>query len=215
MSSPIKPNDTYSQDVRSLAKTPENADNKAVDKSILEPAQDKKIAASSDSISVSSKKQLNAAIIESSLKYSITVGDQPLALTLKTALQGINEALQASGVENKVEETYESGIDFSPEATAERIVSFSTQFLGAFREQNPDMSEEESLTAFVDIISSGIDQGFDEAKEILGGLKVLEGEVSETIDKTYELVQSGLQAFVDALKAKDEQEAETKTELES
>ena len=203
MSSPIKPNDTYSQEVRSLAKKPDSADNKAVDKSLSEPAQDKKVTASPDSISLSSKKQLNAAIIESSLKYSTSVGDQPLALTLKAALQGINEALQASGVENKVEETYESGVDFSPEATAERIVSFSTQFLGAFREQNPDMSEEESLTAFVDIISSGIDQGFDEAKEVLGGLKVLEGEVSETIDKTYELVQSGIQAFVDALKAKD------------
>ena len=215
MSSPIKPNDTYSQEVRSLAKKPDSADNKAVDKSLSEPAQDKKVTASPDSISLSSKKQLNAAIIESSLKYSTSVGDQPLALTLKAALQGINEALQASGVENKVEETYESGVDFSPEATAERIVSFSTQFLGAFREQNPDMSEEESLTAFVDIISSGIDQGFDEAKEVLGGLKVLEGEVSETIDKTYELVQSGIQAFVDALKAKDEQETETKTELES
>ncbi|MEH6597274.1 MAG: DUF5610 domain-containing protein [Colwellia polaris] len=209
MSSPIKPNDTYSQEVRSLAKKPDSADNKAVDKSLSEPAQDKKVTASPDSISLSSKKQLNAAIIESSLKYSTSVGDQPLALTLKAALQGINEALQASGVENKVEETYESGVDFSPEATAERIVSFSTQFLGAFREQNPDMSEEESLTAFVDIISSGIDQGFDEAKEVLGGLKVLEGEVSETIDKTYELVQSGIQAFVDALKAKDEQETET------
>ncbi len=215
MSSPIKPNDTYSQEVRSLAKKTDSADNKAVDKSLSEPAQDKKVTASPDSISLSSKKQLNAAIIESSLKYSTSVGDQPLALTLKAALQGINEALQASGVENKVEETYESGVDFSPEATAERIVSFSTQFLGAFREQNPDMSEEESLTAFVDIISSGIDQGFDEAKEVLGGLKVLEGEVSETIDKTYELVQSGIQAFVDALKAKDEQETETKTELES
>lgn len=215
MSSPIKPNDTYSQEVRSLAKKPDSADNKAVDKSLSEPAQDKKVTASPDSISLSSKKQLNAAIIESSLKYSTSVGDQPLALTLKAALQGINEALQASGIENKVEETYESGADFSPEATAERIVSFSTQFLGAFREQNPDMSEEESLTAFVDIISSGIDQGFDEAKEVLGGLKVLEGEVSETIDKTYELVQSGIQAFVDALKAKDEQETETKTELES
>ena len=209
MSSPIKPNDTYSQEVRSLAKKPDSADNKAVDKSLSEPAQDKKVTASPDSISLSSKKQLNAAIIESSLKYSTSVGDQPLALTLKAALQGINEALQASGIENKVEETYESGADFSPEATAERIVSFSTQFLGAFREQNPDMSEEESLTAFVDIISSGIDQGFDEAKEVLGGLKVLEGEVSETIDKTYELVQSGIQAFVDALKAKDEQETET------
>ena len=145
MSSPIKPNDTYSQEVRSLAKKPDSADNKAVDKSLSEPAQDKKVTASPDSISLSSKKQLNAAIIESSLKYSTSVGDQPLALTLKAALQGINEALQASGVENKVEETYESGVDFSPEATAERIVSFSTQFLGAFREQNPDMSEEESI----------------------------------------------------------------------
>ena len=209
MSSSIKPNDTYSQDVRSLAKSPENADNKAADKSISGLAQDKKIAASPDSISVSSKKQLNAAIIESSLKYNTTVGDQPLALTLKAALQGINEALQASGVENNVEDTYESGVDFSPEATAERIVSFSTQFLGAFREQNPDMSKEESLTAFVDIISSGIDQGFDEAKEVLGGLNVLAGEVSENIDRTYELVQTGLQAFVDALKAEDEQETET------
>ena len=209
MSSSIKPNDTYSQDVRSLAKSPENADNKAADKSISGLAQDKKIAASPDSISVSSKKQLNAAIIESSLKYNTTVGDQPLALTLKAALQGINEALQASGVENNVEDTYESGVDFSPEATAERIVSFSTQFLGAFREQNPDMSKEESLNAFVDIISSGIDQGFDEAKEVLGGLNVLAGEVSENIDKTYELVQTGLQAFVDALKAEDEQETET------
>lgn len=209
MSSPIKPNDTYSQDVRSLAKTPDSADNKAVDKSLSEPAQDKKVTASPDSFSLSSKKQLNAAIIESSLKYSTSVGDQPLALTLKAALQGINEALQASGVENNVEDTYESGVDFSPEATAERIVSFSTQFLGAFREQNPDMSEEESLNAFVDIISSGIDQGFDEAKEVLGGLNVLAGEVSENIDKTYELVQTGLQAFVDALKAEDEQETET------
>ena len=215
MSSPIKPNDTYSQDVRSLAKTSDKSDSKVLDQKAAELAPDKKIATSQDSIYVSSKKQLNAAIIESSLKYNTTVGDQPLSLALKTALQGINEALQASGVENKVEDSFESGVDFSPEATAERIVAFGTQFLGAYREQNPQMSEEESLTAFVGIISSGIDQGFAEAKEILGGLKVLEGEVSETIDKTYELVQSGLQAFVDALKTTDEQKSDTKIELES
>ena len=208
MSSPIKPNDTYSQDVRSLTKASEKSDSKPVGQQVSELAQEKKINPTQDSIFVSSKKQLNAAIIESSLKYNTTVGDQPLSLVLKTALQGINEALKASGVEKNVEEAYESGIDFSPEATAERIVSFSTQFLGAYREQNPQMSQEESLTAFVDIISGGIDQGFGEAKDILGGLKVLEGEVTENIDKTYALVQSGLQAFVDALSDSDEQQSE-------
>lgn len=208
MSSPIKPNDTYSQDVRSLTKASEKSDSKPVGQQVSELAQEKNINPTQDSIFVSSKKQLNAAIIESSLKYNTTVGDQPLSLVLKTALQGINEALKASGVEKNVEEAYESGIDFSPEATAERIVSFSTQFLGAYREQNPQMSQEESLTAFVDIISGGIDQGFGEAKDILGGLKVLEGEVTENIDKTYALVQSGLQAFVDALSDTDEQQSE-------
>ena len=208
MSSPIKPNDTYSQDVRSLTKASENSDSKPVGQQVSELAQEKKINPTQDSIFVSSKKQLNAAIIESSLKYNTTVGDQPLSLVLKTALQGINEALKASGVEKNVEEAYESGIDFSPEATAERIVSFSTQFLGAYREQNPQMSQEESLTAFVDIISGGIDQGFGEAKDILGGLKVLEGDVTDNIDKTYALVQSGLQAFVDALSDSDEQQSE-------
>ncbi|MBA6415146.1 DUF5610 domain-containing protein [Colwellia sp. 6M3] len=208
MSSPIKPNDTYSQDVRSLTKASENSDSKPVGQQVSELAQEKKINPTQDSIFVSSKKQLNAAIIESSLKYNTTVGDQPLSLVLKTALQGINEALKASGVEKNVEEAYESGVDFSPEATAERIVSFSTQFLGAYREQNPQMSQEESLTAFVDIISGGIDQGFGEAKDILGGLKVLEGDVTDNIDKTYALVQSGLQAFVDALSDTDEQQSE-------
>jgi len=86
-------------------------------------------------------------------------------------------------------------------------VSFSTQFLGAFREQNPDLSEEESLNAFMDVIGSGIDQGFGEAKDILGGLNVLEGEVSDTIDTTYDLVQEGLQAFVDSLNEKEEESA--------
>ena len=208
MSAPIKNDATYSQDVRTLTKALDKTDNKPVGQQVSELAHDKKIDQPQDSIFVSSKKQLNAAIIESSLKYNTTVGDQPLSLVLKTALQGINEALKASGVENNVEEAYESGVDFSPEATAERIVSFSTQFLASYRAQNSEMSEEESLTAFVDIISSGIDLGFSEAKDILGGLKVLEGDVSENIDKTYALVQSGLQAFVDALSAKKAEQLE-------
>jgi len=199
MSSPINPNATFSQDVRSLAKNPDKKADEPMGQQVSNLAHEKKTSAAQESASVSQKKQLNAAIIESSLKFSNTIGDKPLSLLLKTALQGINEALKAGGVETSVEEAYDSGIDVSPEATAERIVAFSTQFLGSYREQHPEMDEEQSLTAFIEIISGGIEQGFGEAKDILGGLKVLEGEIATNIDKTYELVQEGLQSFVDSL----------------
>ncbi|MBU2926330.1 DUF5610 domain-containing protein [Colwellia sp. C2M11] len=192
----------YSQDTSSMTKSTDS--NNSVEDPQVTTGQTGEVQ---ESIAVSQKKQLNAAIIESTLEFSNSLGDQPLSLALKAALQGINEALQVSGVESSVEDAYESGLDFSPEATAERIVSFSTQFLGAFREQNPDLSEEESLNAFMDVIGSGIDQGFGEAKDILGGLNVLEGEVSDTIDTTYDLVQEGLQAFVDSLNEKEEESA--------
>ncbi|MDO6506564.1 DUF5610 domain-containing protein [Colwellia sp. 4_MG-2023] len=208
MSSPINSMNTvmaknpYSQDTSSMTKSTDS--NNSVEDPQVTTGQTGEVQ---ESIAVSQKKQLNAAIIESTLEFSNSLGDQPLSLALKAALQGINEALQVSGVESSVEDAYESGLDFSPEATAERIVSFSTQFLGAFREQNPDLSEEESLNAFMDVIGSGIDQGFGEAKDILGGLNVLEGEVSDTINTTYDLVQEGLQAFVDSLNEKEEESA--------
>ena len=198
MSSSINPNATFSQDVRSLAKAQNKKENGPMGQQVSALAHEKKIGEVQDPLSVTNKKQLNAAILESSLKFNNTVGDNPLSLLLKTALQGINEVLKDSGVESSVEDAYESGLDFSSEATAERIVSFSTQFLGSYREQNPEMSEEESLTSFVDIISGGIEQGFSEAKDILGSLKVLEGDTASDIDKTYELVQEGLQSFVDS-----------------
>jgi hypothetical protein len=205
MSSSITPNGTFSQDVRTLAKAQDKKESANMGQQVSELAHERKTEEVQESIYVSNKKQLNAAIIESSLKFNKTIGDQPLSLLLKTALQGINEALKAGGIESSVEDAYESGVDFSPEATAERIVSFSTQFLGSFREQHPEMGEEESLTAFVKIISGGIDQGFGEAKDILGSLKVLEGEVTTNIDKTYELVQQGLQSFVDSFSETEEE----------
>lgn len=198
MSSSITPNATFNQDVRTLAKTQDKKDSASMGQAVTALANDKKIGEVQESIAVSNKKQLNAAIIETSLKFSQSIGDKPLSLLLKTALQGINEALQAGGVESKVEDAYDSGVDFSSEATAERIVSFSTQFFSAYQEQHPEMDEQSSLTAFVDIIKGGIEQGFGEAKDILGGLKVLEGEIASTIDNTYALVQEGLQTFVDS-----------------
>lgn len=208
MSSSIPPNTTYSQDARALSKSADKVDNMSTGQQASKLEDDQKIEEAQAPISLSNKQQLNAAIIESSLNYNTSIAEQPLSLVLKTALQGINEALNEMGVENTVEKAYESGVDFSPEAVAERIVSFSTQFLSSYREQHPEMDEEEALNAFVNIIGGGIDQGFDEAKEVLTSLNVLEGDISDTIDKTYALVQEGLQSFVKSFNRTEEEPAQ-------
>lgn len=143
------------------------------------------------------KNQLNAAILQTNADVSLSTGNESLSLLYKTAIEGINDALKETLGENAIQEAYDAGIDVSPEATAERIVSQSTAFFDAYQEQNPELSLEEALVQFTEVISGGIDQGFAEAREILDGLQVLEGNIASNIDKTYDLVQSGLAAFVE------------------
>ncbi|WP_019529576.1 DUF5610 domain-containing protein [Dasania marina] len=143
------------------------------------------------------KASLNQAIIESQLSVSVGAKDQPMALLFKTVLEALKEYVDPILGTNAIEEAYESGLDVSPEATAERIVSQSTAFFSAFQsqERNQDLSLQEQVDKFLEVIGGGIDQGFKEARDILGGLGVLEGDIASNIDKTYELVQQGLKDF--------------------
>ena len=145
------------------------------------------------------KKTLNSAILESTIRLS--AADSPQALVLKTALDGINEALSASLGDNAIQNAYDSGLDVSPDATAERIVSLSTAFFASYQEQHPELAEDEALLAFTDLIKGGIETGFSEARDILSGLNVLDGEIASNIDETYELVQTKLNAFVESFTA--------------
>jgi len=47
------------------------------------------------------------------------------------------------------------------------------------------------------VFSGGIDTGFSEAREILDGLGVSEGGITENIDKTYDIIQDGLAVFLE------------------
>lgn len=200
MDSNISSAKSFNQDVRNLAKSSDKKDSGAMGEQVSGLAHNKKANSVQTPISVTNKKLLNASILEATLKYEGTVASQPQALLLKTALEGINEALKELGVEKTVEKSAEEGIDVSPEATADRIVAFSTNFFPLYAKQHPEMDEQEALTKFVDVISGGIDQGFSEAKEVLTGLNVLEGDIATNIEKTYELVQQGLTDFIDQYK---------------
>lgn len=197
MDSNISSAKTFNQDVRNLAKASDKKESAPMGEQVSELAHNKKSEGVEAPISVTNKKLLNASILESAMKYEGSIGNQPQALLLKTALEGINEALKEIGFEKTVEQSAEQGIDVSPEATADRIVAFSTNFFPLYLKQHPEMDEQQALTKFVDVISGGIDQGFGEAKEVLKGLNVLEGEIASNIDKTYELVQKGLSDFIE------------------
>lgn len=154
-------------------------------------------SAASASSREQNQKAHNSAILESQLSVSMRSGNEPLTLLYRTAIEAINEKLAPELGENAIQTAFESGIDVSPEATAERIVQGATGFFSAFQEEHPELEGEDAMTAFMKEIRSGVDKGFEEAKEILESLKVLQGELVLTIDMTYEKVQAGLQSFVD------------------
>jgi Domain of unknown function (DUF5610) len=145
------------------------------------------------------KESLNVSILKST-NASLGVKDESLSLLLNTTIDKINEFLVPEFGEDAIQKAADSGLDVSPEATAERIVSLSTAFFGAFKEQHSEETEEVVLEKFMNTIGSGIDQGFTEARDILEGLKVLEGKVASDINDTYSLVQSKLNAFETMIK---------------
>lgn len=141
------------------------------------------------------KQAQNIAILRANEQVSLRSNNDSLSLLYKTALEGINAELEPVMGENAVQKIYDSGIDTSPEATAERIVAFATGFYSRYKELHPGKSEEETLESFLNVIGSGIEKGFSDAKDILTGLKVYEGEVESGVDKTYSLVMQGLTSF--------------------
>jgi hypothetical protein len=148
---------------------------------------------SSASPAAKAKAQLNASIVQASLTVSISAGNEPMSLLYQSALTSINEELKADFGEDAIQQA--ASQDNTPEGTASRIVSLSTAFYDAFKQQNPGQDSDTSLQNFMDTISSGVEKGFKEARDILQGLGVLGGDIAANIDKTYALVQQGYADF--------------------
>lgn len=181
----------FGQQISALAKDPTNKAEQPFGKLVSSLAHEKKNPVSTE------QSDINRSILESSLSLSESRGDTAMALLYKTALEGINEELKSEFGDNAIQQASEQGVDVSPQATADRIVQMSTSFFSTYYDNHQDMSLDEALSAFSGVIGSGIDKGFSEARDILGGLNVLEGDVASNIDTTYGLVQQGLQAFIE------------------
>lgn len=148
------------------------------------------------------RQEQQASLIQHLFGNPETASQNALKITFQEAIDKLNEILSAELGQAQTppisEENLQAqgGMDYwSPENTAKRIVDGSTAMLEAFQKANPDLKGEALINRFLDVIGDGITQGFDSAKGILGDMKVLEGDIASNIDKTYELVQKGLDEF--------------------
>lgn len=137
----------------------------------------------------------NSAIVQTTMNVAINAGNEPLALLLKSAINGINEELQPTLGKDAIANAAASE-DNSAEATAQRILSLSTAFYDAYREQNKLEDNAASREQFIGVVRGGFEKGFKEAQDVLEGLKVLGGDVAAGIDKTFALVMQGYDDFL-------------------
>ncbi len=139
------------------------------------------------------KGQPDTSIVSASSDVFIKSGNEPLALMLKSAINGINEALAPEFGQNALKNAVSQ--DGTPEATAGRIVAMSTGFFDAYKLQHPGVDEEQQLKNFMEKIRGGFEQGFADTNEILRGMQMLGGAIAGKIDKTWQLVHQGYAAF--------------------
>ncbi|MEA3224291.1 MAG: DUF5610 domain-containing protein [Thermodesulfobacteriota bacterium] len=118
-------------------------------------------------------------------------------LSYKTMYRVVRyEVSQASQQAESLPEDNPHPLDdyFGPKATSERIVDFAKTLLDMFgAQENEDM---EKLTAFFDKLINAIDEGFREAKRILG---ILPNNIADMIDETYSRVMKGVDQLRDRL----------------
>lgn len=152
-----------------------------------------------------SKAQLNTQIVQASLTVSIGAGNEPQQLVLRSVIDKLNELMDDGSGVSALDAA--SKQDNSPEGTAGRIVSLATAFYDAFAAKHPNDDESETAASFIETIRSGVEQGFKDARGILEGLSVLQGDVAGNVDKTYDLVMKGLDDFLATFQPKEAADA--------
>jgi len=143
------------------------------------------------------REERNMMILESNYSVSLGSKENPNSALFKRAIDAINKELEPTLGKNAAQKAFESDMDFSPEATAERIVSFATSFFPLYQQnhEGDESSLEQQLDDFIGLVGGGVDKGFGEAKDILTGLDVFNGEVEENANTTYDLIYQGFDKF--------------------
>ena len=125
------------------------------------------------------------------LSYSQRVLQDSLTSSFDTALSD-------AGLELDVQTLLSSGLDLSPQATAQRIVDFAVSFFDAFQANHLDDDGKESqVDSFSALIRGAVEEGFADARSIIEGIGPIREGVAADIDETFELTMRGIDEFAE------------------
>jgi len=130
--------------------------------------------------------QLKTEAPKSTDEFDSQVTKSPQQLLNQQILATLNEHLDVRGAAN-IQSLDAS--EFTPEKVADRILGFIGAALNMAKSKGAD---DEALQKIMDQAREGVERGFSEAREILEGLGIFDGEIKANADKTYELLQQGL-----------------------
>lgn len=126
--------------------------------------------------------------------------DESMGIVVERAMdklrQIVSDARAALGLPEDDSESTGAMLDTSPDATANRIADFALSAFSAWRKQHTDFSDDEARQQFSDFIGGAIQDGIQEARDILKAVNALTGEVDSNIDTTWGIIQQRLDDFV-------------------
>jgi len=136
------------------------------------------------------KESAGATLPPLDLKRGVTKEYLQAALTTRIG-KAIEETLQANGL--SLDDTV--GVDWSADATSDRIVAGTTSLLGIFARQNPNLSRSELVAEFEKTIRGGIAKGYQEALSILEAMSAFDDSVRGLGQETMRLVDKKLDDY--------------------
>lgn len=93
------------------------------------------------------------------------------------------------GVVEKTDDFEEAPALFDFEAVAYNVLNFIDNVIGGARKNG---ASDDRLNALMEQARTGVDQGFKDARAELNKIGILDGPIGDGIDKSYDLIQDGL-----------------------
>lgn len=149
--------------------------------------------------SMSATKQVQAAGA-SPVADILDVGGEIEADFAQTVLrnsveESMTAAFEAAGIDLSVESLKASEADRSPSATAQLIVDFAVGFLAQFKANHSEEPGNAQIEGFTELIKGAVEAGFQDARDILGKIGDLSGEIEADIEETFQLAMKGIDDF--------------------